>query len=244
MATYCGVTDLRDEGFADPPYTDERITTLCDLATRYVDKVTGRWFEARTFDDTNPLMLDGKNSRTLHLMIPIIRLDKLEIENQGLVSSDLTDINLDYVRTYNRHLSGMTQPDDRENPRISFVEAGRIAETVATGLYPAPHVFPHGRQNIVLEGVFGYTDPDGSATGETPRLIKRACVLLVVRDLRLESDACEKLNDRNRWRIIMDKEDTTTVRLQELWLKGAFTGNPEIDTVLMAYKRPPRMAVV
>lgn len=244
MDAYCGVSCLRSEGFTDPPYTDARIELLAQLATRYIDKMTGRWFSPRTFGETGRFKMDGKDSRTLHLEIPIIRLDKLYIETQGFLNPDLVEIGLDYVRAYNNHLTGQTQPDDRENPRISFVPVSRIQEVVSSGLFPAPYYFPKGRQNIHIEGVFGYTDPNGTAFGETPLLIKQVCRRLVARDLLLDSDACEKLVAKNKFRINSDKQGSQTIRLQNLWLKGAFTGDPEIDTVLMSFKRPIRVGVV
>lgn len=240
--SYCSITEVRAEGYTDPPFSDARISTLILLASKYVDKVTGRWFGARTFDETNPMVLDGRDSRSLHLSIPIIRLDKLEIENQGFINTDLTEIDLSMVRAYNRHVAGMTQPDDRENPRIAFIQT-RIPETVLTGLFPAPRTFPLGRQNIHLQGVFGYTDPDGTSFGNVPELIRQVTCRLVTRDLLLDSDACEKLNIKQKFRISSDKEGSTTVKLTELWLKGAFTGDPEIDNILMLYKRPPRIGI-
>lgn len=242
MDNYCDVSDVRDEGFTDPPFTDVRINILIVLASRYVDRVTGRWFTPRIFDDTNRFVMDGRESRTLHLEIPIIRLDKLFIENQGLLGGDLSEIDLAAVRIYNRHLTGLTQPDDRENPKVSFIQT-RILTITAGGLFPPPRKFPEGRQNVHMEGVFGYTDPDGSPFGKTPDLIRQATCRLVTRDLLLDSDACEKLNVKEKYRIISDKEGSTTVRLQNLWLKGAFTGDATIDNILMMFKRPARIGV-
>lgn len=244
-ATYCGVADIRAEGFLDPPFSDARIDLLAELATRYIDKVTGRWFTPRTFDSTNPFKVDGKDGRTLHLMIPIIRIDKLEVETQGFLNPDRVEIEADNYRVYNRHLFGVSQPDDRENPRITYVPR-RIVETIASGLFPAPLKFVAGRQNIFLEGVFGYTDWDGTpgSLGETPRLIRQVACRLVARDLCLDVEACKKLNIKNRFRFTMDKEGKNTVRLQDLWLRGSFTGDPEIDNILMAYRRPARMAAI
>lgn len=255
---YCTVEEIRDEGFNekcfpglfDPltgnPFSttqfDARVLGLIRMASRYVDRVTGRWFSPRTFGATNRFLMDGKESRTLHLEIPIIRLDKLFIENQGLLSGDLTEIDIAAVRIYNRHLSGMTQPDDRENPAISFIQT-RILTVTAGGLFPPPRKFPMGRQSVHLEGVFGYTDPDGTPLGETPALIRQATCRLVQRDILLDRDACAKLNVKQKYRIVSDKEGSTTIRLQNIWLKGALTGDAEIDSILMSYKRPPRMGV-
>ena len=236
-ASYCSVADIRAEGFDSAFASDARIEMLASLATKYIDKMTGRWFTARTFDSNSPMMLDGDGSRTLHLDVPIIRLDNMKIESQAFISGDLIDVDPAAYRVYNRHLSGLTRPDDRENPRISFIQS-RLQRVLADGILFQPRTFPRGRQNIFLEGVFGYTDPDGSPFGNTPDLIKRAACLLVIRDLRLDSDVVEKFNDKVRFRINMDKEGSTTVRLQDIWLKGAFTGDPEIDGIIMAYKRP------
>ncbi len=232
--TYCTVADLRAEGFNDPPFTDARIEKLCILATKYIDKTTGRWFTPRTFTEAAPLRVDGGSSRTLHLDIPIIRLDAAQTFDGAFLDGQLSDIDLLTLSVYNRHLTGLTMPDDRENPRITFRSSGVLGWSR----------FPQGAQNVYLQGVFGYTDPDGSEFGETPLLIRQAAVRLVARDLDLESEGCAKVDRKNKWRIASDHEGSTSVSLQALWLKGAFTGDSEIDNVLMMYKRPPRMAVI
>jgi len=261
---YCSVAEIRAEGYSEallPGYTaqqfDDRIQSLIRMASRYVDKVTGRWFYAQTFDENNRFIVDGKGgwitapfdvrsgSRTLMLKIPIIRLDKLFIRSDGTFNPSLTEIDLsgELIQVYNRHINGLTHPDDRENPRIAFIHT-RAVQTIASGLFPAPQIFPEGKQNVHIEGVFGYTDPDGSPFGKTPDLIRQATCRLVARDILLDADECEKFAANNKFRILSDKEGSTTIRLQSLWLGGAFTGDPRIDTVLMMYRRPPRIGVV
>lgn len=239
---YCGVAEIRAEGFTESVVSDERILILSHLATRYIDKVTQRWFGARTFDENSPFILDGNDSHSLHLQIPIIRLDKLSIETQGLYNPDLIEIDSNDYRVYNRHMNGMERPDDRENPKIEFLRR-RINQTVTSGLYPAPRIFPRGSQNIYLEGVFGYTDRDGSPFGQIPKLIQLAARRLVIRDLYLDSDLCNQMNIKNKFRIISDKEGSTTVKLQDLWLKGGFTGDSEIDNILTMYRAPMRIGI-
>ena len=239
---YCGVTDLRNEGYTDPPFTDARINALIPLASRYVDKMTGRWFGVRPFADPDFFLVDGKGGRVLHLEIPIIRIDSLSIQAQGLFNPDITLITADNYRVYNRHIKGNTLRDDREDPRIAMIPR-RVVETVASGLLPAPFFFPEGRQNIFLEGLFGYTDFDGSATGKVPDLIRQVTCRLVARDLLLDSDSCAKLNVKNKFMIRSDKEGDTTIKLQNIWLKGAFTGDAEIDNILIAYKRPAHIGI-
>lgn len=238
---YCTIQQIRDEGFTEelfPDATDARISYLIQLATRYIDKVTRRFFEPRSFDDDDPFTMDGSGARVLQLPIPIISLSRLRLENQGLLETDLIDIELSAVRVYNRHLRGQTYPDDREDSKVSFIHT-KVIEVVATGIFPHPRIFPLGRQNVQLSGVFGYTDYDGvTPEGITPPLISQAACRLVQRDLLLDSDACEKFAMKEKFRITMDKQGSTTIKLQDIWLKGAFTGDKEIDNILMMYRAP------
>lgn len=272
---YCTVEDIRAEGFTNPTsYPDSRIMALIELASRYVDKCTGRWFYPKEFllanppegwvptvnlvpgtdyptpdqgtldPDDRPFMIDGTDSRrliTCDLEVPICRVDFIALENQDFLDSQLLWIQLSDVRVYNRHLRGMTRPDDRENPQIAFTSAGKIYEMRASSILPAPRMFPDGRMNIYLFGVFGYTDPDPtgvSAVGVTPLLIRQVTKLLVIRDLLPEASRAMKMKFRNMYRIIGDHEGNTSVQLQQLWLKGGYTGDPDIDGILVGYRRP------
>jgi len=242
VATYCGVSEIRAEGYPSTFVSDDRILELSILATKYVNKATGRWFTPRTFTSTNPMVLDGRGGYILNLQIPIIRIDKVEIDYNTTFNPNFDVVDLSALRIYNRHLAGLEEPDDRENPMLAFQRVDKRYRVLSACL--GEWGFPHGHQNVRLEGVFGYTDPDGSPFGSTPVLIKKVTCLLVIRELRLESDSCEKLSDLNRFRIIADKQGKMMVRLQELWLKGGFTGDPRIDQILTAYMRPGALAVV
>lgn len=281
---YCTIEDIRNEGFPDTVVSDDRLNTIIPQASRYIEKMTGRWFYPDTFYLQNPpagwtpqpnnfsadqngnsiyttpcqlnllpgdrpYRMNGNGVRELTLDIPVIRLDFLGIENQAFLFAQLTWIELDAVRVYNRaNQEGVIGggDDDRENPRIGFTVAGRIVETIASGLYPAPRIFPRGRLNIMLFGVFGYTDYDPSGQnplGVTPPLIQVACKRLVERDLLQDASICEKLNMQNLYRVTSDSDSGTSVSLSDLWLKGRFTGNPEIDSILVAYQRPVKIGI-
>lgn len=232
---YCSVEEIRAEGYEEDFVTDNRIEVLALMATRYIEKVTRRWFYPRTFDGNARFVVDGSGGKQLPLEVPIIRLDALFLENPGLAVSELTAVDVAEVRVYNRHLTGMINPDDRNHPRLAFNRQGHVTELVATGLYPYPRYFPKGSLTVHMEGVFGYTDPDGTEFGMTPDLIRRCCRMLVERDLRLDVDACEKFNDKVRYRIIGDREGNHSVTLNQIWLKGAFTGDAEIDQILQMF---------
>jgi hypothetical protein len=348
---YCSIADIRAEGFTDLSlYPDSRIASLIPLWSRFVDKVTGRWFwpkpfamanppvlpqtaitsptsgqtlpqstiyvdstgsfsetgtftvasttglQTITYQGTNgasfigcsggtgvvaddavvtsaityptpnllpgldyptptqstllpgdqPMMIDGQGRRdliTCQLQIPICRIDAIALENQAFLHSQLTWIPLSTTRVYNRHLRGMNSlPDDRDNPQVGFTVVGRIVETIASGLYPAPRIFPVSRLGVFLFGVFGYTDPDPTGVipeGVTPLDIRRVTKLLVIRDLIPEFNRARKIPFQSMHRIVGDQEGSTNVRLQDAWLKGGVTGDPEIDRTLAIYKRPP-----
>lgn len=242
--TYVSIAEIRAEGFDEEYVSDARIEMVSLLVTKYIDKMTGRWFGPRTFDANNPMVVDGRGSQILHLDIPIIRLDAISIRSDGFFDATPTTIGMETVRAYNRHISGMVTPDDRENPRITFIPTRLHIGSSATGnFWPAPLVFPKGRLNVLLQGVFGYTDPNGTEFGEIPKLIRLAALRLAILDLLQESKLCERLNVRTKFRYITDREGSQSVTLQALWLKGAFTGNSDIDNILMTYKRPPAIGI-
>lgn len=277
---YCTVEDIRSEGFTNPTnYPDARIMALIDLASRFVEVFTGRWFYPKEFKlaappvgfplpvallpgnaypvptqtklntgDT-PFMISGARSRDLvscELQIPICRIDALGLENQAFLSSQITWIELSAVRVFNRHLRGMTLPDDRENPHLGFTVAGRIVELQASGMFPGPRMYPWGRLNVFLFGAFGYTDQDPTGVvpeGITPPLIRHVTKLLVIRDLLPESKRKQKIPFREMHRIIQDHEGSTSVGLQQAWVKGGITMDPDIDRILTRYRRPPSIGV-
>jgi hypothetical protein len=277
---YCSVEDIRAEGFTNPTnYPDSRIISLIELASRFVETFTGRWFYPKEFNlasppvgfplpvallpgnaypvptqtklntGDNPLMISGKRSRDLvdcELQVPICRLDALGLENQAFLSSQITWIELSAVRVFNRHLRGMTYPDDRENPHIGFTVAGRIVELTAAGMFPGPRLYPLGRMNVFLFGAFGYTDQDPTGRkpeGITPKLIRHLTKLLVIRDILPESQRSKKIPFREMHRIIQDREGSTSVGLQQAWVKGGITMDPDIDRLLIRFRRPASIAV-
>ena len=71
--------------------------------------------------------------------------------------------------------AGLGDPDDRKNPRLEFFHESDllgVQPTPAASLGLGPLVWLRGAQNVVIDGLFGYTDPDGSAVGRTPELIR------------------------------------------------------------------------
>ena len=100
-------------------------------------------------------------------------------------------------------------------------------------------VFPRGHGNVVAEGLWGFTEDDGTPTGRTPPAIRRATMLLVLRSMApLADDA--SFEARSRWRIIEERTRDQSYRLDpsKASASASLTGDPEIDALLALYVRP------
>jgi hypothetical protein len=235
---YAFVSDLREEGVTAANASDARLQRLIAQASRYVERITGRFFEPRV----QALTLDGTGGRTLPLGHPIIGVDGAFIDSSPFSPGDLP-VDSSVYRVYNRHLTqGLLLPDDRDDPKLEFIHGNdlggvRFEPVGALGL--ASLVWPRGQQNVTVRGVFGYTEPDGSPTGRTPELIRHATKLLVMRELPRLGDVDRREDAQRRWRLTSERTRDQAYTLEALKLHGAFTGDPEIDNILVAFVRPP-----
>ncbi len=246
---YCSVAQIRAEGVpATGPggKTDLELIALIELATAWIDRITGRWFEPRS----KILLLDGTGAGGLLLGPPIISVSKIRLLGVDL-SGTIPEVSLEGIRIYNRHLTqGLLDPDDRESPKIEFVVFDERLETFpqSTGQLTRFEAtrWPEGTQNIEVTGIFGYTDDDGSSVGRTPLLIERACAMLVIRNLPLLTDSDAMEDALNTGRVLKHKTrdqeitfaDPTKMGSQGI---GNFTGDPQIDLILASYMRPPQL---
>jgi hypothetical protein len=239
--SYCLVSDLREEGFPPERASDQRLLRLIAMQSRYIDRVTGRFFEPRFVTQT----LNGTGGRAMQLGDPIIALSLVTLGNPSV-----NTIEPESFRVFNRHISaGLTNPDDRNDPKIEFVHYRDIfgrqrSASIDSPLFGVPFrdlFFPSGVQNVNITGLFGFTDPDGSSSGMTPELIRHACKLLVYRELfKLSSD---ERDERKRHRILSEgtrDQRYTMAAAQE----GAFTGDREIDDILLTFMRPMMIGAV
>lgn len=221
-----------------------------------IDRYTGRFFEPRDLTIT----IDGTGSKTLLLGHPIIAIGSIKI---GDDFSTTEEVDLDDVRIYNRHLTeNLTEPDDRETPKIEIYEYDAREEQIPMlGEDSAFSIFgmgrwPEGDQNVQIVGTFGYTDYDpdeeveeGEAPqGMTPLLIQRAAVLMCLRDLRpAYSEGSMREDDMNRSRVTSFRTRDQSITLEKpsmVFGAGSFTGDPEIDRILLEYVRPPHYGAV
>ena len=217
---YICVQDLREEGFNDVKLSDLRALALIQMYEDFVDKTTGQWFNPReaTFQ------FDGAGGNLLQFPVPIIRVDGL------YVNESPTPLPVNQYVVYNRK-----NPDDRQNPRIKLKNP--VLQTLE-GFYQmvggsmAAQIFKRGQLNQTVEGLFGYTEQDGTA----PLLIKYAVRKLIAFNY-------EKLGTGESIMIagpvISETTDRHNIKYSEKMLQAnTLTSDPDLDRILIKYRRP------
>lgn len=238
---YALVTDVRNSiGCTKEKVTDLRLMRIIKLASAMIERITGRYFDMRP----QVLRYGGRSARILQVGQPIIGLTSVGIDTQPTQQGDLV-VDLAMLRIYNRHLSqGMTLPDDRENPKLEFVHSDDlygIRFVPFRGISLRSLAWPIGVQNVHVRGYFGYTDPDGSPWGETPLLIQHAISLICARELPKLGDRDDREDAQQRWRVTADQAKEIRVELADPRRWGEWFGDPEIDSILASFIRPPEL---
>jgi hypothetical protein len=238
---YALVSELREEGVTAADATDARLARLVQLASRYIELVTGRFFEPRPM----ALTVDGSGGRIQLLGHPVIAVSAVKMFVGMFAEFGVLPVVPSFFRVYNRHLTqGLLEPDDRENPRLEFFHWSDLLGVHST---PAGHlglgslVWLPGVQNVVIDGLFGFTEPDGTAVGRTPELIRHVTKLLVMREIPKMTDLTKREERQKRWRLLGERTRDQGYNLEALRLQGSFTGDPEIDNVLVAFQRPAQL---
>ena len=194
---YCEIEDVRAEGVDSSSADDARVAFLITLATAYIDRATGQFFESRR----KTHVLDGPGVDTLFFQVPVLDLVRVVIDDT--TAADLSAFTADERRIVRRGA-----------------------------------VYPRGRANVVVEADFGFLED-----GATPALIKRACVLLVIRSAP-QAATEEAADARRQGMIVEEKIRDYSYKLADLAQSGGSTGDPEIDAILEMYAAPPVMGAL
>jgi hypothetical protein len=159
------------------------------------------------------IVLEGRDAPSLWLPVPIIRVDRLLVDGERWPAdlAGLLLIGAPVVR-------GMGWP--------------RITRRYG--------MFPKGA-TIAIEGLWGYTEPNGSPVGRTPLAIRRACLLMVTRLAPpLADDA--SVEARQQPQIIEERTRDQSFRLAAPPERAPFlVGDAEVDALLWPFVRPPSM---
>jgi hypothetical protein len=208
---YASVEDLRAEGALETAASDARLIALIDEASRLIDRVTGWFFEPRTLT----FRLSGRGAPSIEPPVPPIGLTRVVLDGQEL-SLDPDEL----------VVIGAPVGPGFDGPRLTRTR-GRV--------------FYRGEGNVLAEGRWGFTEHDGTPEGRTPLAIRRAAMLIVLRNLvPLADDAA--FEARQRGRLVEERTRDQSYRLDGA-AKAPFVlvGDPDIDTLLADYVRPARL---
>ena len=222
-ASYVGYADSRD--LVSATLLVAKAQLYLDEASRRVEVLTGRFFEPRYLTAKN----DGRGEDYLAFGHPIIGLDTLEVVDVDVVGG--TTLALSSFRVYNRHLAGLQDPDDRDYPKVSFVSSAGIG-------VPLDFVFPRGPQLVKANGLYGYTEADGTSIGRTPASLARVVLALAS---RLNADPLFDdpfTSAPGRIRGYKTRDQSISFGVSGASAAGELTGDRAIDDALISMMRP------
>lgn len=238
------VSDLRDEGVL-AAMLDWRLLDALSTATAQVRA----WLGREMMPVYKTVRLDTRGIATVILPEPACALEEVRFEDSGSVVSP------EGYRVRARHLteSNATHPD-RQAPSIEFLGAeyfANVADYAAPGALPMTARRGAWRsrrpQNAILKGIFGVTEPDGSSVGRTPRNIRRAVVMLAARDVVPLGRAQQRFDANNSFRVSQMRTREQTIAFEKQMggpdAVAPFSGDPEIDRLLLPFLAPVSVSV-
>jgi len=227
---YIDLAYLRANGISESDLSDADATIKIASAQQYIDNITGIFFESQAL----VFQIDGTGHETLYLPFPIITLTS--ITQIFINSSEVLEASS--YKAYDR-VSVSKFIDDRGNPKVKRVNSlGTITPTVpdTTDLK-----FTRGSLNFELAGNFGWLNEDD----ETPEDIQRIMVKLIYWDIKDIADPTRPI-PLQLTRLEAEVSDLHSYQLSSLAGLGKtapFTGDPEIDTVLLRYQFKPEIRI-
>jgi len=239
MGAYVTLAEARLAGIPGPTgagaIADDVVQEQLIRWSEFIDAATKQWFESRYVS----MKLDGNDSRTLFLPVPIISVERV------YMNSNFTNpIDANLFAVYNRRDS---LRDDRRNPMIKL--AGSGLGIYNAGDFRMGSMFIRGEQNQQIDGTFGFTEADGT----TPKMIKRAVLKLAIRELQggggtLWNQVAGGGSPAGGGMIQSETTDGHTISYNAFSIKptapglNGITNDPEVDRILDLYRAPLKIA--
>jgi len=161
-------------------------------------------------------LLHGRGTSTLEISYPPIEISSLFINGRSVAQNSFV-------------FEGSPIQPGFEVPLIALLKGS---------------VFPKGRYNIEISGIFGYREQSSSQYGAVPAQIRNACKMLVVRALPLLGDADGIADAQYRWRLISEKTRDQSYSMAPFKESFHLTGEPEVDRILSNFMRPAQLGAV
>lgn len=234
---YTTIKKIRDAGVSSDVEADEgKITALIALCSQFLDRATRQWFESRSLT----VVVDGTDSDTLHLPVPILTVTSLKL------NSDTNALSTDLYEVYN----GRQLPDDRKNPRIRVGGESGYRDIYTAPMMSGRLIFRKGYRNQTISGTFGYLEEDDTI----PLLIERAVTKMVVEKITspiytaLGCTAPAPAPSPGGGVIVEESTDghrikyaTAAAQEQRTALNG-FTQDAEVHDIIKLYRAPIAIA--
>lgn len=219
-----------DNGKAKSIFFDGDLNELQDYilqAMAFIDRHTRQWFNARTFDDSKPVLMEGNNSQVLFFPVPILEITAIRKEEGSEILDPL------FYQVFN----GRDFPDDRRNPMIKLRQEDDDVLFVSSGKWMRG-------VRAVITGIFGFLEADGS----TPLMIQRATLklALIYASKSLGEQAASAAEGSEVGPIKREKTDLHEIEYFDARAGSkdggndgtGLSGDDYIDDVIAAYKGP------
>lgn len=237
---YAATRDLyADDFFVMSEMGPEKLHKHIRRVSKQIEGWTQRFFEPRYVDQR----ISGDGRPVLFLNEAIVAVGSVGTISQAGVPIEETfgAYQNDAFTVFNRHLDGLMNPDDRDNPKL---EAGR--DDIA-GYMTRGWKWPTGDRNIAVRGVFGFLDPepesDGVLIGHTPDDFVQIVSVLVGRFL--EDPTISSPATWSPGKIKMYKTRDQQIQFYgasgNVSYSGGITGDAMLDQMLLRFLKPARL---
>lgn len=204
------------------------IQALIRQAMAFIDRHTRQWFNARTFDDTKPVLMEGNNSPVMFFPVPILEITSLRKQS----GSEILD-----PSTY-QVFNGRSFPDDRRNPMIKLRQEDDDIMFVSSGK------FMRGIRAVVT-GIFGFLEEDGSTPLQIQRATLKLALIYGIKSLGESAGNAAASGDLGP--IKREKTDMHEIEYFDARSTGGkdstasgtgLSGDDEVDDIIAAFKGP------
>ncbi|MDR1021028.1 MAG: hypothetical protein LBL73_09745 [Synergistaceae bacterium] len=163
---YCSPCDLRAAGFGADQFPDDRLPALCERATRYIDMVTGRWFEPRGMT----IRIDGNGGKALPL--PHFLIEAGSVRLGGVPVAEYVLYNRMEDRDYPKLYAERGWPKGALNVEIAGLWG--YVDAAGGGAYVTPPMIARAAMKLIsLTGAAGLGDTAAiSDASERGRVVK------------------------------------------------------------------------